>query len=158
MPSGINVEVMEVNKQDLTEREIVRQTRLDEFWVVWSKDYLRNLPPALKEFVPRCNLKVGSLVLIREDNFSRMKWPLGVVVETFSGNDGVVRSVKLKTLKGMVTRDVQKLHDLEISDAESSQAKNEALQDVDGKGLSEKGSHVVTRAGRVIKPVIRMNL
>ncbi|KAJ8032042.1 hypothetical protein HOLleu_25452 [Holothuria leucospilota] len=61
VPSGINVEVMEVNKQDLTEREIVSQTRLDEFWAMWSKDYLRNLPPALKEFVPRCNLKACEL-------------------------------------------------------------------------------------------------
>ncbi|KAJ8049247.1 hypothetical protein HOLleu_01911 [Holothuria leucospilota] len=158
VPSGINVEVMEVNRQDLTEREIVCQTPLDEFWAVWSKDYLRNLPPALKEFIPRCNLKVGSVVLIRKDSFSRMKWPLGVVVETFSENDGVVRSVRLKTLKGMVTRAVHKLHDLEISDAESSQAENEALQDVDGQGLSEKCTRAVTRAGRVVKPVIRMDL
>ena len=157
VPSDIDVEVMEVSKQDLTEREIVRQARLDEFWALWSKDYLRNLPPALKEFVPRCNLKEGSVVLIRENNLTRMKWPMGVVVEAFSGNDGVVRSVKLKTSRGMVVRAVQKLHDLEISDAEGSH-EDDVLQNVDGKMSGDKSKEVITRSGRVVKPVVRMDL
>ena len=44
-----------------------------------------------------------------------MSWPLAIVEETFPGLDGVVRSVNVRTSKGVLCRPVQRLHELEIS-------------------------------------------
>ena len=63
------------------------------------------------------------MVLIREDNLPRLSWPLGVIVETFPGNDGIIRAVSVKTSKGVFTRPIQKLHDLEL-DSQVSMERN----------------------------------
>ena len=52
---------------------------LDEFWRIWSEDYIRNLP-AVGHVRDRNKLQVGSLALIRKENTPRMKWPLGRVL------------------------------------------------------------------------------
>ena len=57
----------------------------------------------------------GSVVLIREDGCSRREWPLAVVIKIFPSKDGLVRAVKLKTAKSIVTRPIQRLHSLELS-------------------------------------------
>ena len=43
-------------------------------------------------------------------------WPLGRIVETFPGQDGVVRTVKGKTPNNEFIRAANKLHLLEASD------------------------------------------
>jgi hypothetical protein len=122
-PAGFQVEIEKdsldspqaVVAKDLGAWEAVRQAKLDSFWNMWSDDYLRNLHPVAKGFEARCNLKVGSVVLIREDHVPHLSWPLGVVEEMFPGRDGIVRSVSLKTATGKLTRAVQRLHELEVS-------------------------------------------
>ena len=45
----------------------------------------------------------------------KMKWPLGVISEVFpSQKDGVIRTVKIKTQNGYLTRSVPRVHDLEF--------------------------------------------
>ena len=39
----------------------------------------------------------------------------GIVQEVFPGRDGVIRAVRIKTVKGMLTRPIQRVHDLEIN-------------------------------------------
>ena len=68
-----------VSPSDLQEREMIRRQRLDRFWSLWSSEYLRNLPPSVKGFKPNCSIKKGALVLVKEDNLPRLKWPLGVI-------------------------------------------------------------------------------
>ena len=77
-----------VNRRALSDRERLRQKQLDRFWTVWSNDYLRNLPPAVVKFQRRGQLTEGSIVLIREENLPRMRWPIGVVVKLHPGRDG----------------------------------------------------------------------
>ena len=103
-----------ISSEDLREKEAIRLAILNQFWSKWSNDYILNLPPIVKGFRSNCKLKKGSMVLIREDNLPRMSWPLGVIVETFPGNDGIIRAVSVKTSKGVFTRPIQKLHDLEL--------------------------------------------
>ena len=55
------------------------------------------------------------MVLIRDERCKRLQWPMGIVQEVFPGRDGVIRAVRIKTVKGMVTRPIQKVHDLEIN-------------------------------------------
>ena len=78
---------------------------------------MKTLPHAVKGFTSRCKLQKGSIVLVREDNVPRLHWPLGVVTDLFPGKDGLVRSVNVKTSKGVICRSVQRLHDLEICDS-----------------------------------------
>ena len=74
-----------VSANVLGDREVVRQEHLNRFWSLWSQDYLRNLPPTVNHLRARGDLKVGSLVLIREDNVRRMHWPMGKVKKIFPG-------------------------------------------------------------------------
>ena len=76
---------------------------------------MKNLPPIVNKFKSKCNLKIGSSVLVREDNFPRMYWPLGIIVDTHPGKDGLVRSVKIRTSQGIICRPIQLVHDLEVN-------------------------------------------
>ena len=160
-----------VSPKDLSSRDIVCRQRLDHFWSRWSSDYLRNLPPTVNRFFPRGDLRVGSVVLIREDNVPRLKWPLGRVQELFPGKDGVTRSVSLKTAKGVVTRSIQKLHDLEVNDQTASSLSETLKSDTDNFHVSDEQTCVdnsiktdsdvnnyVSRSGRIIKPVRKLDL
>ena len=152
-----------VSSKDLTERELVRKRQLDKFWKVWSDDYLRNLPPTVKGSKPNCNVKKGSVVLLREDNVPRMNWPLGIITDAFPGSDGIFRCVNVKTAKGVLCRPIQKLHDLEIFyDVSRTQGSSEVPvasptqdkeHDVEESEETEDFEQVnVTRSGRVVKP------
>ena len=92
--------------------------RQEDFWKVWSNDYLRNLPAAFQKFRKEGNVQVGSVVLIREDGLPRMKWLLGVVEKLHEGKDGVPRAVEVRTPQGKKTRAIQRLYNLEIDSFE----------------------------------------
>ena len=103
-----------VSPVSLSLRARMRKERLDRFWDVWSADYLRQLPVSVRKFRQQGQLKVGSVTLIRDDNVPRLMWPLAVVTKLYPGSDGVVRTADLRTARGMRTRAVQRLHDLEV--------------------------------------------
>ena len=85
------------------------------FWKRWSNEYLRLLPATVPHSKAQGDLSLGSLVLIREDHVPKISWPLGRVVELHRGRDGIVRSVTLRTAKGVLKRSVQCLRDLELT-------------------------------------------
>ena len=103
-----------VTAKMLNDRAKRRLARLNKFWVVWSKDYLRNLPLAVRKFRPQGKLQEGAVVLIQEENVPRQRWDLGVVTKLLPGRDGIARSAELRTVRGQKTRAIQRLHDLEI--------------------------------------------
>lgn len=160
-------ELVNVNREDLSERELIRKRQLDKFWKMWSDDYLRNLPPTVKGFVPNCDLKKGSIVLLRENNVPRMNWPLGIITNVFPGSDGIVRGVNVRTAKGELRRPIQKLHDLEIfydidCTNECPEISRETPPQDDEEVVSEietlEQVNRITRRGRVIKPRIILDL
>ena len=93
-----------ITKNTLSSLHNHRQQVLDHFWLVWSEEYIRNLPSCARLVSGRGGLKVGAVVLIRDENRYRLKWPMGVVVELFPGRDGLVRSAKVKTTRGFLVR------------------------------------------------------
>ena len=105
-----------VTGQMLSDRAKLREKRLDRFWSVWMKEYVRNLPPAVRKFRPQGRLREGAVVLIEEDNVPRLQWDLGVVLKLLPGRDGIARSAEVRTARGRKTRAVQRLHDLEVLD------------------------------------------
>ncbi|XP_043228193.1 uncharacterized protein LOC122384656 [Amphibalanus amphitrite] len=105
-----------VSVKSLYQRESVRRARLEQFWQVWKREYVRNLPAAVPRFSSRGGLRVGSVVMIQKDNQPRLRWPWGVVERVHPGRDGVVRSVDVRTAKGSYTCAIQRLHNLEVVD------------------------------------------
>ncbi|XP_013390867.1 uncharacterized protein LOC106159196 [Lingula anatina] len=108
-------EIPDMNNVDLVAMYDHRNQLLNKFWEKWSSEYIRNLPSCQSSVSGRKGLNIGSVVLVRDQNSPRLLWPLGVVQRVFPGRDGLVRSVEVKTSKGLITRPIQKLHDLEIS-------------------------------------------
>jgi hypothetical protein len=108
-PDNVCMDKLSLRHQEMIERQ-------DDFWRVWSSEYIRNVPAAFQKFRKEGNLEVGSVVLIREDGLPRMKWHVGVVEKLHEGKDGIPRAADIRTSKGHRTRAVQRLYNLEISD------------------------------------------
>ncbi|GFS72576.1 integrase catalytic domain-containing protein [Trichonephila clavipes] len=68
-------------------------------WKKWSLSYLNSLQQRKKWIVNKENLKLGDMVLIREENLPPCKWLLGRVVKIYMGKDKKVRVVDIKTGK-----------------------------------------------------------
>ena len=176
-----------VTKDELLAKNEFRNQLMDQFWLIWQHEYLQELPKcgdghSYKE------LSVGSVVMVREDKYPRLQWPLGRVTKLFPGRDGKIRSVEILTSKGKtLTRSIQLLHDLEISDnPPASEKDNSELIDnppflesdtsqsvppynvsqpevssAVGGDSSRKAPHphvVTSRSGRVVKPKFKLNL
>ena len=54
------------------------------------------------------------LVLIAEDNLPALQWKLGRIIETYCGNDNLIRVIKHKTTSGELMRTVVKLWKLPL--------------------------------------------
>ena len=81
-----------------------------------SKSICRYSSHAQKWSDIKHNLKVGDLILIMDENAPRGLWPLGLVLETSVGRDGLVRSVRLRTKCSVLMRPITNLVYLEGSD------------------------------------------
>ncbi|GFX43174.1 uncharacterized protein TNCV_2712181 [Trichonephila clavipes] len=83
-------------------------------WKKWSLSYLNSLKQRKKWIVNKENLKLGDMVLIREENLPPCKWLLGRVVKIYMGKDKKVRVVDIKTGKGIYKRSINRLSILPI--------------------------------------------
>ena len=72
----------------------------NEFWLRWRKEYLQTLQVRPKWVQPKRNLTVGDVVISKENEGARDKWPLGRVVQIYPSEDGFVRKVKLLMADG----------------------------------------------------------
>ena len=61
------------------------------------------------------NISKGDLVLVVADNVPRSHWPLARVVDTYPGEDGVVRSANVETSTSEYVRPASRLCILEMS-------------------------------------------
>ena len=48
------------------------------------------------------NFQIGDVVIIKDDEVTRNKWPMGVVIGTFPNTDNLVRSVNVKVSTGAI--------------------------------------------------------
>ena len=85
------------------------QFLVDHYWKRWVREYLPALQRRPKWVKLRRNVQPGDLVLIAEDNMVRNRWRLGRVVEVFTGQDGGVRSARIKTANGVFHRPITKI-------------------------------------------------
>ena len=84
-------------KEDVYARKRWRRVQYlaEQFWSRWRKEYLINLNSRQKWLVPKKNLKIGDIVMVR-DEAPRNEWPLGKIMEISSDEQGLVRSVTIK--------------------------------------------------------------
>jgi len=78
------------------------------FWERWLKEYIPTLQQRGKWRRVLSYIKPDALVLHVNDNSLRGHWNLGRVLETYSGPDGLVRTVKVKTQDAVHVRPIQK--------------------------------------------------
>ncbi|UYV84717.1 hypothetical protein LAZ67_X003183 [Cordylochernes scorpioides] len=88
--------------------QLVEQIKTD-FWKRWSCEYFSRLQNRPKWLKPVDNIKIGTLVLLKEDNLPPLKWRMGRINQVYPGEDGLVRVVSVKTADGDLRRAVAKV-------------------------------------------------
>ena len=82
----------------------------------WLNDYVNSLRERHQYYNSQENRspKVGDLILLVLDDRPREDYPLGIIVEAYKGEDGIVRTVKVKTALREYTRPIVKVIPLEL--------------------------------------------
>ncbi|XP_076678236.1 uncharacterized protein LOC143374185 [Andrena cerasifolii] len=94
----------------------IQQLR-QHFWSRWYKEYLNELIVRKKWHDGRTTqITEGMLVVLKEDNTPPLCWPMGRIVATHPGEDGVVRVATVRTLTGDYKRSVKRLSPLPVND------------------------------------------
>ncbi|XP_076652422.1 uncharacterized protein LOC143358833 [Halictus rubicundus] len=86
----------------------------NHFWRRWSREYVNNLQQRTKWQHRRENIRVGTLVLVKDDLTPPTRWPLARVVEAIPGSDGLVRVVTLRSGSRTFSRAVTKVVPLPV--------------------------------------------
>ena len=81
------------------------------FWSRWQKEFLSSLQCRQKWKNTSRNTEVGDIVLVKDSHCCRNQWPIGRVTQVYPGEDGLVRTVQVKTAanKHPLTRSVAKI-------------------------------------------------
>lgn len=87
-----------------------------DFWRRWQREYLMELQRRNKWTGETGNLKVGTLVLLKEDNLPPLQWAIGRIISVHPGEDDVVRVVNVRTVRGTFKRSVRSISVLPIDD------------------------------------------
>lgn len=111
VPAPENSEPMYTRKQWKVCKELAKR-----FWQQWIRDYLPELTRRSKHYPETKQLKEGDVVIICDNNQPRYQWKKGLVVSTFAGPDGVVRTAQVKTENGTLRRPATKLAIIDTSD------------------------------------------
>jgi hypothetical protein len=85
------------------------QPQVQHFWRKWSTDYIQGLQQRQRWQNTTPNLQPGDLVLVKDDNTTRLQWPIAVITGTHLGKDNSVRVVTLQTPKGIFKRPIEKI-------------------------------------------------
>ncbi|XP_055623310.1 uncharacterized protein LOC129766736 [Toxorhynchites rutilus septentrionalis] len=102
-PSMDGVSFNRLNRWQQTQ-EYVRK-----IWKQWQSEYLSGLQPRTRWTVERDNIKIGTMVLLKEDNQPPLKWKVGRITEIFKGNDNHIRVVTVRTSQGEYRRSISKI-------------------------------------------------
>lgn len=87
-----------------------------QIWQRFQNDYFHELQTRAKWRKEFPDIKIGTIVLIHEDNVPPNFWKLGRVQEIYHGTDNHVRAVLLKTSEGTLKRSIVKIAPLPIND------------------------------------------
>ncbi|XP_043642439.1 uncharacterized protein LOC122612720 [Drosophila teissieri] len=97
---------MQVNR---LERWNQLQAMVQGFWKRWHMEYLTSLHERTKWHLETENLKIDTLVVLKEPNLPPSKWILGRITAVHAGIDDKVRVVTVKTAHGLYKRPIAKI-------------------------------------------------
>lgn len=106
--------VLELKESRLNRWQRVRRM-FEQFWRVWSKDYLHSLQQRRKWQQDQPNVQPNDLVLVRNDLLPPSKWDLGRILNVYPDEKGKVRVVDVRVKSGILKRPVVKLCPLPIT-------------------------------------------
>jgi hypothetical protein len=72
------------------------QALADSFWKRWRSEYLASLQGRRKWTSLQRNVKEGDVVLLKDKDLDRNKWPVALVSKAIQSKDGLTRKVELK--------------------------------------------------------------
>jgi hypothetical protein len=112
-----NVNFDVIHPKEINSRKQWRQVQavVNTFWKRWMKEYVPGLTRRKKWQTDQENLQIGDVVLVIESNQPRGQWLLGKVQALHTAQDGIVRSVEVKTKHGICKRPATKICILEKS-------------------------------------------
>ncbi|XP_062712200.1 uncharacterized protein LOC134289763 [Aedes albopictus] len=108
------------------------QRSVQDLWRCWSRDYISQLHQRSKWRRPSVDVRKGQLVLLKEDNYPPLQWPLGRIVETITGSDGRVRVVVVRTAAGDYKRAITKVAVLPIDSGDEDTSQTPSTSMLDG--------------------------
>lgn len=100
--------VLNLNENRLSIYQRIMQIK-QKFWKEFYYNYLSELQPRNKWLRVQSNIKIGDLVVFKEE-ITPTFWPLGRVISVNKNKtDNLIRSVVIRTSKGEYTRPIHKL-------------------------------------------------
>lgn len=109
-----DLELVPMNRLD---RWQLIQSMHQQFWKRWRDEYLHTLQQRPKWLRPAEPIRVGSLVLLKNENAPPLQWKRARIVELHPGRDGVSRVATVRTADGSFTRPLVKLCPLPMGDS-----------------------------------------
>ena len=118
-PTAIPEEILDNCDVTFSKRYQLHKQLLSQFWKTWRSDYLHSLQ--VKKIWHKLDRKVmkGDLVLIKRAFQRPLEWPIGRVVETYMGSDGVARTANVLSNRGLNKESVTNLILLPLKPATS---------------------------------------
>lgn len=105
---------LSANQMSLTNRKALLDGLVNSYWRKWRLEYLHTLQVRQKWCTSDNPVKVGTVVLIHQDDIPPLRWPLGVIQEVYPGADNIIRVALVKTKSGFLKRPVVKLYPLPL--------------------------------------------
>ncbi|XP_011880968.1 PREDICTED: uncharacterized protein LOC105569255 [Vollenhovia emeryi] len=84
----------ELQTNRLSRWQRVEQLR-QHFWQRWVKEYLHNCQSRVKWNEKTDPIKVGQMVILKEDNLPPLCWSLGRIEQVYPGKDNIIRVVSV---------------------------------------------------------------
>ena len=105
--------VLDINEARLSRWQLMH-AKYEQFWNLWSLDYLNNLQQRSKWRNRSDDFNPGDLVLVKNTNVPPCKWELARVIKCMPDQSGLVRVVQVKTAKSIFVRPIVKLCKLPV--------------------------------------------
>ena len=90
------------------------QYLVNQFWLRWRKEFLSTLQERPKWNKPRRNMRVGDIVLIKDDNVPRNLWRKARVDDVYTDDDGLVRKVKIVVADSSLNERGERTRDMSV--------------------------------------------
>ena len=127
-PSATHFEIISTNRS-LTRRAKNQRYLLSQFVNRWKKDYLLNLREfrVVKLKGQGCCVKVGDIVLLKDENVRRVFWKLAKIVELLRGKDNIARAALINVAVDngppkILKRSIKQLIPIEVTSSEGRES------------------------------------